>query len=726
MTQDQKQYKPLLPETNGTSLRPLVPTYTAPFQDNHSGELNLRQLLTVVRRRAVVIESVVVITIAGVWFSTFTQAPQYEGKFRLLVESVTAEGNLAAGLSQPKDANVNANLKQSSLDYETQIQVLQSPKLMAPIITQLQTRYPDINYGSLIRNLRLVRFKDTKILEVYYQDANPQKIQWVLNQLSKGYLKYSLQERQTNLRQGNQFVEDQLPQLQQRVNSLQRELQQLRQQFNFINPENTAEELSTQISAIRQQRLDTQKQLVETKTFYQVLQGDSGEASVLNDAPIYQKLLSQLRDVESQIATELARFREDNPHIQTLREKRDNLLPLLRQEAGRVLNDKQAEVANQFTVLQVRAAAIAQAENTLNEQLKQLPALDRQYTDLQRELKVATDSLNRFLEKRESLEIEMAQKEIPWQLIAAPELPQVPISPNIPRNLILGVLGGILAGIGAAFLAERLDNRFHSPEELRDSTKLPLLGAIPFHKKLKTTSLVAEVVVSQNDVNLVSRNLSKERYESAFPFLEAFRSLHTNISFLSSDAPINSLVISSAVTTEGKSTVAVYLAQAAAAMGQRVLLVDADLRLPQIHTRLDLPNRQGLSNVISTNLPPIEAIQRSHLSDNLFVLTSGTNPPDPTKLLSSQKMRNIMEQLRQEFDLVIYDTPPLLGLADSSLLAPHTAGIILVARLNKTDPTVLRQALDGLKISRGSVLGLVVNGIKKYNFNAYNYYFSKR
>ena len=725
MTQDQKQHKPLSPETNGSHPRPSVSAYVAPFQDSQTSEVNLRQLLAVARRRAVVIETVVVVTIAGVWFSTFTQTPQYEGKFRLLVESVTAEGNIA-GLSQPKDANVNPNLKQSSLDYETQIQVLQSPKLMAPLIKELQTRYPDISYSSLIKNLRLVRFKDTKILEVYYRDGNPQKIQFVLNQLSKGYLKYSLQERQTNLRQGNQFVEDQLPQVQQRVNNLQRELQQLRQQFNFINPENTAEQLSTQISTIKQQRLDTQKQLVETQAFYQVLQGNSGEASVLNDAPIYQKLLGQLRDVESQIATELARFREDNPHIQTLREKRDNLLPLLRQEAGRVLNDKQAEVANQFAVLQVRAAAIAQAENTLNEQLKQLPALDRQYTDLQRELKVATDSLNRFLEKRESLEIEMAQKEIPWQLIAAPELPQIPISPPANRNLILGVIGGILAGIGAAFLAERLDNRFHSPEELRDSTKLPLLGTIPFHKELKKTSLVAEVVANQNDVNFVSRNLSKERYRSAFPFLEAFRSLRTNISFLSSDAPIKSLVISSAVNTEGKSTVAVYLAQAAAAMGQRVLLVDADLRLPQIHTRLGLPNRQGLSNVISTNLPPIEAIQRSHLSDNLFVLTSGPNPPDPTKLLSSQKMRNIMEQLRQEFDLVIYDTPPLLGLADSSLLAPHTAGIILVVRLDKTDRTVFKQALDGLTISRSSVLGLVGNGIKKYNLHSYNYYSSKR
>lgn len=723
MAHDQKQHQPLQPGMKGAHLPPSASAYRTPFQDNRSEELNLRQLLAVVRRRAVVIESVVVVTVTGVWFSTLSQTPQYEGKFRLLVESVTAESNLAE-LSQTKD--FNANLTGSSLDYETQIQVLQSPKLMAPIIKQLQTRYREIGYSSLMGKVRLVRFKDTKILEVYYQDANPQKVQFVLEQLSKGYLKYSLQERQTNLRQGRQFVEEQLSPLQQRVNILQRELQKFRQQYNFINPENTAEELSGQISAIKQQRLETRKQLVETSAFYAVLQGDSGAASVLNEASVYQKLLGQLRDVESQIAAELVRFKEDNPQIQALREKRDNLLPLLRQEAGRVLNNKLAEVANDFAVLEVRAAAIAQAESRLNEQIKQLPALDRNYTDLQRELKVATDSLNRFLEKRESLEIEMAQKEIPWQLIAAPELPQVPISPNTKRNLLLGVLGGILAGIGAAFLAERLDSQFHSPDELKDFTKLPLLGVIPFHKELKKPAPVAEGVMGKNGMNFVFRNLSQEYFESAFPFLEAFRSLHTNINFLSSDTPLHSLVISSAINAEGKSTVAVYLAQAAAAMGQRVLLVDADLRLPQIHTRLDLPNQQGLSTVISTNLPPIEAIKRSRLSDNLFILTSGPNPPDPTMLLSSKKMQNIMEQLRQEFDLVIYDTPPLLGLADSSILAPHTAGIVLVVRLDRTDRSVFRQALDGLKISRCSVLGLVANGIKKYEFSSYNYYSSKQ
>jgi capsular exopolysaccharide synthesis family protein len=160
-------------------------------------------------------------------------------------------------------------------------------------------------------------------------------------------------------------------------------------------------------------------------------------------------------------------------------------------------------------------------------------------------------------------------------------------------------------------------------------------------------------------------------------------------------------------------------------MGQRVLLVDADLRLPQVHTRLGLPNAQGLSNIISSNLSATEVIQRSPLSDNLYVLTSGQIPPDPTKLLSSKKMRDIMEQFRQNFDLVIYDTPPLLGLADSSLLAAHTAGIVLVVRIGKTDRSILMQALDALKTSRAAVLGMVINGVKTSTDPAYGYYYSR-
>jgi capsular exopolysaccharide synthesis family protein len=433
-----------------------------------------------------------------------------------------------------------------------------------------------------------------------------------------------------------------------------------------------------------------------------------------------------LRDLDSQIALDLTRYQEDSPAIQALRQKRKNLLPVLQKEAERTLSNKLTEVNNQIAGLETQAVKIIQAENSLNKQIKQLPELARRYTDLQRELIIATQSLNRFLEKRESLQVEAAQKEMPWQLIAPPELPQIPVSPHVQRNLILGAVAGLLAGLGAALFLEKLDNKFHSTEELKETTKLPLLGVIPLHKNLGNNPTEGETEpAEQNGRSRRSRNSYGYNY---FPFLESFRSLYTNIGFLGSDTPVHSLVISSSIHAEGKSTVATYLAQAAAAMGRRVLLVDADLRLPQIHRILKLSNETGLSNAISTNVPVDDLIQRSPAWENLFILTAGAIPPDPTKLLSSHKMRNIMEHLRQQYDLVIYDTPPMLGLADASLIAPYTAGLAIVSRMDKTDRTMLTQTLDQLKLSRTQVLGAICNGVKDYKATTsyYHYYYQPR
>lgn len=743
----EEQFKQqLVFEKNGNgNPQPLLPVINTPFPipEVATDEWDLRQFLALVRRRAFVLGSVAIALSASVGFWTFTRQPKYEGGFQLLVEPVTAESKLE-GLTQIP--GVNTPIQKEGLDYDTQIQVLRSPELMAPIIQEIATQYPDIDYTSLLEDLRINRFQETKILDIRYQDSDPQKIEYILQQLAAGFLRYSLQERQTNLRQGIQFVDEQMPQLQERVNSLQRQLQQFRQEYNFIDPEVKAAQLSQEVSNIKLQRLETQKALAETRDLYAALQSRAGlqlaetaalsanlqdqseAAQALNSSNVYQNLVAQLREVDSQIAAESTRFQEDSPAVVALRQKRENLLPVLRQEAQRVLNNKLVEVSNQISGLEVRGAQIAQADRNLNQQIQQLPTLARQYTDLQRELKVATESLNRFLEKRESLQIETAQKEIPWQTIAAPQLTQEdPISPNIQRNLILGVIAGLLAGMGAALLAERLDNVFHSPDDLKEITKLPLLGTIPFRKSLTQATPAAEieVVKKSEGIQLLLDSFNNTQSDSYFPFLEAFRSLHTNINFLGSDTPIHSLVISSASHADGKSTVASHLAQAAAALGQKVLLVDADLRLPQVHNKLNLPNDTGLSNVLTTSLPVDDAIVRSPLWENLYVLTSGSIPPDPVKLLSSAKMQQIIAQLRQKFDLVIYDTPPMLGLADSSLIAPHTAGLIMVVRMDKTDRSLLAQALERLKMSPTTILGTVCNGVKDYNFAPYNYYYYK-
>ncbi|URD49576.1 polysaccharide biosynthesis tyrosine autokinase [Chroococcidiopsis sp. CCNUC1] len=769
--EEQYRTQHLATERNGKYSQMSLPSYVAHYSElPQAEEWSLSQLLAVVRRRAPIIASVAIACCVTTWVWTLTQPAKYEGKLSVLVEPVKAENKLSGLSNVPV---VNASPKgQESLDYSTQIIVLRSPEIIIPIAKNISVRYPDINYASLLEGLKVSRYQETKILEVSYRDSDPQKIQFVLEQLAKGYLKYSLQEQQTNLRQGIQFVNTQLPQLQARVNSLQLQLQRFREQYSLFSPEEKTGQLFEKYSTLEFQKLEIQKDLAEAQKLYNALQSKSGTKLALEleakarhgvgtsqqqstvdhpqkspaiaaidesstpsraispqaqqDAPQYQSLLAQLQNIDTEIAKNATIYRVDSPYIQSLKQKRESLLPLLHKEGVQALENQRASVLSQLSILQVRAAKNAQALDRLNREIDGMPNLARRYTDLQRELVIATESLNRFLERRESLQIENAQKETPWQLISPPQLPSIPIFPNIPRFLILGTVASILAGIGAALLVERLDNVVHSPDELKEATKLPILGIIPFHKNL--AKHLADGETNQRQENSRSRSHRNAYGYHYFPFLESFRSLYTNIGFLGSDTPIHSLVISSSVHADGKSTISTHLAQAAAAMGRRVLLVDADLRLPQIHHILHLSNDTGLSNAITTNVPVADLIQRSPAWENLFVLTAGQIPPDPTKLLSSHKMRNIMEQLRQQYDLVIYDTPPLLGLADASLLAPLTAGIAIVTRMGKTDRALLMQTLDQLKLSRTQVLGAICNGVKDYKATTsyHHYYYQPR
>lgn len=742
-------YQSLLPNQNDKALSEVSSIYTKGFSEIEEDKLDLGQILAVARRRAIVIAGVAIAVTSGIVAKVLEQEPNYEGKFQLLVEPISSENQL----DQLGESIKQLDKSQSNgLDYETQIQVLSSPQVMTPIVEKIQAQYPDLNYETLQKKLVVSQRGDTKIIEVRYQNSDPQKIQFILEQIAQGYIDYSKQEQQTSIRQGIQFVNDQLPKLQERVNKLQERLQTFRQQYNLVDPDTQGQLLTTRISEIAQQRQDTESRLREAQSLYINLQQQLAElgvsqeqalaAAALSEAPRYQELLNQLSELDSQIAIESARFTDEAPTLQALREKRDNLLPLLENEATTVLGSQTSgvvgnteslsspssirlalteqlvEAKNQLQVLQARSTKIVQTERLVTGELKQLPGIARRYTDLQRELKVATESLNRFLAVRETLQIESAQKTLPWQMISDPQQPQEPISPNVPRGLVLGTLAGLLAGAGAGLLAEKLDKVFHSADELKDSTGLPVLGTIPFRKELKKG-----VVRSRTDTEGIESEFGKQssRYHAS-PFFEAFRSLHANLHFLSPDQPIRSVVVSSSVPADGKSTTAAFLAQAAAAMGQRVLLVDADLRRPQIHLQTDLPNVWGLSNVISSEINVEDVIQQSSLEDNLFVLTAGQIPPDPIRLLCSQKMRTLVERFQEKFDLVIFDTPPLLGLADARLLSSHTDGIVMVVGLGRTDRAVLAQVLYGLRTSHARVLGVVANGVKGYTTSSYDYY----
>jgi uncharacterized protein involved in exopolysaccharide biosynthesis len=200
-----------------------------------------------------------------------------------------------------------------------------------------------------VQKLAINRLSETKILEVSYQDSDPQKIQFILEKVADGYVDYSLSQQQNSLQQGIKFVENekQLEKQYERVDKLQEKLQQFRQKYNLIDPETQGELLTNRVSSIVQQRQETQSRLGETRSLYSTLQKQLGlepnqalAMAALSEAPRYQQLLNQLSEVESKIAAESARFTQESPNIQKLLEQRENLLPLLRQEAVGVLEEQ--------------------------------------------------------------------------------------------------------------------------------------------------------------------------------------------------------------------------------------------------------------------------------------------------------------------------------------------------------------------------------------------------
>jgi len=720
------------------------------FDQPQQKGLNLRPILKIIQRNLLLVAGTTTALAAVALYSGLSASRFYEGNFRLQVEPLTSEAKFTdpSVLARQGEAPTE---ERSEVDYPTLLQILQSPEMLSKIAERIQARYPDVSYSSLSDNLTVERVgpdssrgsktkaaEDTKLIEVWYQDEDPNKVRFILAELARGYLKYSLEDRKTSIGAGVQFIEDQLPVLQQRVDKLEGELQKLQQAYKLSDPTGEGVELAKQARDIEVQKLQAQRELREQRTLYANLQKQLGltpkqalAASTISEDPSYQDSLKQLKEVERRIAIESARFTEDNPLTQSLREQQKNLSSLLNQQTRSTLGKSQpitatsssqpsfqsstslglitqlADAANQVQVLEVRGQEIARAEATISPKVEQFPAIIRQYNRLQRQLEIATQTLNQLLTQRETLRVEAAQKEVPW-VVAFVGDPMV-MPNNIQKRLVLGTVAGLLLGLGAAVLREKYRNIFYTAEDIQVGTGLPVLGVIPSPNRAKRLSDVAAVSGSGAGMD------ANHSYASLFS--EAFDSLYANLHFLGPE-PVQSLLVSSAAPGDGKTTVALSLAQAAAAMGKRVLLVDANLQHPQLHSRLSLPNLQGLSNLLCQNLDMNNLIQRSPLQDNLFVLTSGQLLPNSGRLMASTQMQHLMAQFQTAFDLVIYDTPHLLGPADTNFLAEHTDGILMVVGVKKTSRSTVMQVLDRLHTFRLPVLGIVANHINSSLNNA--------
>ena len=280
-----------------------------------------------------------------------------------------------------------------------------------------------------------------------------------------------------------------------------------------------------------------------------------------------------------------------------------------------------------------------------------------------------------------------------------------PVKPNIMINTLLAAAIGLLLAGGIAFIVEYVDDTVKSPEDL-EANGLPSLGGVARFRNPKDPG-----------DNLVAGSASRRH------FSEAYRVLRTNVQFSTIDRPGQTLLITSANPREGKSTTAANLALVTAQAGKKVILVDSDLRRPSIHRFFGLSNSQGLTNLLLSPQSGLNGCAQRTRVENLWVVTSGPLPPNPSELLASRRLDSVLETLRTQADVVIIDSPPALAVADASILASKVDGTMLVVDCSKTRAQALRTTREALVKSKTHLLGAVLNKVKRRGGGGYYYYY---
>jgi capsular exopolysaccharide synthesis family protein len=375
-----------------------------------------------------------------------------------------------------------------------------------------------------------------------------------------------------------------------------------------------------------------------------------------------------------------------------------------------------------------RASEYKKLVDTMSGRLTSLPDETLQYARLEREIKLNENLYLTMKQKYEESRITKAGQ-LGKVRILDPALMAIKVKPNKKLDLLIGMMIGLAMGLGLAFIREFLDDTVKSVEQL-ERKGLTVLGIIPdMHQA--TGKLAAKKMPnpSKGGTDFRRRLITYEDPKS--PVSESYRSLRTNITYASADSKIKSLIVSSPQPGEGKSTTTANLAIAFAQLRKRTLLIDADLRKPVQHNVFDVPRGPGLSEFLIGDIDNFDQLINSTKVDNLFMVSAGGLPPNPSELLGSSKMSSLVDKLEQEWDIILFDSPPIVAVTDASMISSEIDALVMVLKAGQTELSAVDRALDTIKNVRSPLVGVILNGANpetlagkySYYYSYYNYYY---
>jgi capsular exopolysaccharide synthesis family protein len=699
----------------------------------------LREYLRVLIKRIWIVGGTLALVFGATVVATLRSTPIYD-----------AVGSIAINKPDPMLQNLRDS-SNSGVDYfdptdlDTEVRILRSDLLALQVIKQLNLdRLPEFGghgesspsslelttdalepdsaranalLGNFKGSLRVLLEPNTRIIDIHYSSPNKELAARVVNTLANTYIEQNFKTRFESTMQASDWLSRQLVDLQMKVETSEEKLVKYQKDHQILGIDEKQNITTAKLDELNKELTAAESERMQKEAVYRLSEaGDTESASAVSvgaawqgktsehTSPLLDKLQDSKADLKIQIAQLGTQFGPSYPKIaqlnNQLQEVDAQILAEMKKVGGRLRGDYLASLQRE-NMLRAALEEQKQEDNKLNES-----AIE--YSLLKRDFETNRTLYEGLLQKLKEAGVTAGLRSNNIREVDIARTPAAPSEPNIPRNLGFGFVLGLTSGIGLAFLLEGVDNTVRTPEQAQAISGLPSLGMIPLGPKStsETNSKTGlRVAASKEAIEMItqSRPLSQ--------MAESYRALRTSLLLTSVGAPPKTILITSALPREGKSTTSINTAIVLAQKGTRVLLIDADLRRPSIHKTLGMGPRIGLSNVLTGGATLQQATVRSTLLPNLFILPAGTAPPNPSELLASARMFDLLAEVREQYDHIVVDTPPTLSVTDAVVLSVRADAVVLVIRSAQTTKPALRRARDILAQVNARVAGVLMNAV---------------
>jgi polysaccharide biosynthesis transport protein len=692
-------------------------------------DTTLSEALIVLRKRRWVLIIAVLLGLAYGVYKAESQPKLYDSYGRIQVRSGSSnEYRVSAVGDYSGDTNTR---------LLTEIEILKSDSLMLRVCREMdlsnnadflemkgtpphtslddgETRQSTVH--RLQSNLHVALVPKTDIIRIDYSSFNPKLSADIVNQVISDYIQRSYQTRFESSRRVSDFLSGTLEGLKQEVETSQEQMMDMQRRLGILGFDPAHNQISASLDDLARAAGAAKLARIIAEARYRVVSGmdpDTIEGAIELTPGTAPGELNQLR---GQLAGARANYAQlestlgpNHPQAKALKAQIDELSKEIAAEQNRLLlQAKQNYIVARANEDQTTAALEAQKSDAykLRDQLVEYTLRSREfeanrnlYDSLQQRLRTA--SVQSGLE---SLEIDVVDRALP---------PANPVLRPQSTVILTALVFSILAGIVIAFLMESLDTGLRSIAEIESITELPSLAIIPRARR-SSVDQAGTLTTAQRNIGILTQPKSQ--------FAEAFRSLRTSLLLSTAGHPPKVIVITSATPSEGKTTAASNLAAILAQRDTRVLLIDGDLRRPNIHHRFGLNGKIGLTTVLTGATSLEETVQNVPEIPNLDILPSGPVPPFPTEMLSSGAMETILKRCQELYDYVVIDSPPILSVTDGVILARQADAVVLVVRHGKSSKHVVRRGRDVLLRSGAGITGIVLNAVDLNSPEYYGYY----